>query len=86
MHDDDLLGDVVLSMPTTRKQAADSACAASRRVRLGLPADAPWTVRREATFLLIHGILHLLGHDHGAPDEERDMIEQERQLIRLFAS
>lgn len=84
MHDDQLLGDVVLCMPIVARQAADPMCAASRRARLALPDDAPWHIRREATFLLIHGVLHLLGHDHGAPDEERRMIDEERRLLALF--
>ena len=84
MHDDDLLGDVVLCMPMVSRQAADPACVASRRERMALAADARWPPLREATFLMIHGILHLLGHDHGAPDEEAAMIGEERRLLGLF--
>ena len=43
-----MLGDVVISIDTARKQAADY--------------DAP--LQRELERLLIHGILHVLGHDH----------------------
>ena len=81
MHDPDLLGDVVLAMPTVVRQGTDPACAESRRKRLSLPASAPWSVRREATFLLIHGVLHLLGHDHGDAEEEATMIAEERRVL-----
>lgn len=47
----DLLGDVVISLDTARRQA---------------PAHGR-TIAGEVTFLLAHGLLHLLGHDH--PDD-----------------
>ena len=86
MHDDDLLGDVVLAMPTVIRQGADPACAQSRRERLSLPSSSPWSIRREATFLLIHGVLHLLGHDHDGADEEAAMIAEERRVLTLIRS
>lgn len=52
-----LLGDVILSIETARRQAA----ANSR------PLAA------ELTMLLAHGLLHLLGYDHQTDDEEREM-------------
>jgi ssRNA-specific RNase YbeY (16S rRNA maturation enzyme) len=30
--------------------------------------------------LLIHGLLHVLGHDHERPDERDAMIAEERRL------
>jgi probable rRNA maturation factor len=54
---EDLLGDVVISLETARRQA---------EVR-GHPL---WT---EVTILLAHGLLHLLGHDHQTDEEERRM-------------
>lgn len=59
-----LLGDVVISVDTAVRQAADY--------------DAP--LRRELERLLIHGILHLLGHDHAAAAERRRMEKEERRL------
>jgi probable rRNA maturation factor len=59
-----LLGDVVISVETARRQAADY--------------DAP--LQRELYRLLIHGLLHLLGHDHVRGDERRTMEREERRL------
>lgn len=86
MGDEDLLGDVVLSMDAVLGQAADPAHGDARRARLGLPAGAPWGGREEATLLLAHGILHLLGWDHAEPGDEAAMIAEERRLFGLFPS
>ncbi len=59
-----LLGDVVISVETARRQAADY--------------DA--TLQEELYRLLIHGLLHVLGHDHMRPDERRVMQGEERRL------
>src|SRR5690348_16026127 len=59
-----LLGDVVLSIETARRQARRR-----RRPLLG-----------ELTMLLAHGLLHLLGHDHQTSAEEREMIARTREL------
>lgn len=59
-----LLGDVVIALPTARRQAA----------AYGAP------VARELERLLIHGILHLCGHDHLEPVERRVMEREERRL------
>ena len=56
-HPAPLLGDVVISIPTASRQAREQ--------------QKP--IVAEVTFLLAHGLLHLLGHDHQAPDEERRM-------------
>ena len=59
-----MLGDVVISVDTARRQAADY--------------DAP--LQRELERLLIHGILHVLGHDHMEPAERATMEAEERRL------
>ncbi len=64
MDEGPLLGDVVISVET-----------AEDRLR---PGD--WSLDDELLFLLIHGLLHLLGHDHEQPGERALMEEAEQQL------
>ena len=59
-----LLGDVVISVETARRQAA------------GYGA----TLQDEIYRLLIHGLLHVLGHDHQRAGERRIMQREERRL------
>jgi probable rRNA maturation factor len=62
-----LLGDVVISVDTARRQAQERA--------------APLAC--ELDRLLIHGVLHLLGYDHErSPAEARRMQRRERALAR----
>ena len=60
-----LLGDVALSLDTARTRA--------RRGRIA--------VQQELRRYLVHGILHLLGHDHRQPEEARVMAALERRLL-----
>jgi probable rRNA maturation factor len=53
----ELLGDIVISVETARRQAREHAR----------------SVSAEVTFLLAHGLLHLLGYDHRTDEEERVM-------------
>jgi len=39
-----------------------------------------------ATRLLIHGVLHLLGHDHAQAGETRQMRAEERRVWRAVRS
>src|SRR5579863_1353469 len=59
-----LLGDIIISIDTARRQAADY--------------DAP--LQRELYRLLIHGLLHVLGHDHEEAAERATMEAEERRL------
>jgi rRNA maturation RNase YbeY len=66
-----LLGDVVISVDTARRQAAE------RGARLA----------EEAERLLVHGLLHLLGYDHErSAAEAARMRRRERALARRLAS
>ena len=42
------------------------------------------SVESELSLLVVHGILHLLGYDHGEPDEAERMQSQERALLNEF--
>jgi probable rRNA maturation factor len=59
------LGDVIVSLETAERQAA----------------EAGHDLEAEVAHLLAHGILHLLGYDHAEPDEEREMRERERAVL-----
>jgi probable rRNA maturation factor len=67
---DQLLGDVVISLDTAERQAR------SRRRAL---ID-------EVSFLLAHGILHLVGYDHQDDAEEARMNAMTKRLLRATRS
>lgn len=62
------LGDILISIPRAAQQAQAA----------GHPLEA------EVQLLVVHGVLHLLGHDHaGAEDKARMWNEQAKVLERL---
>jgi probable rRNA maturation factor len=61
-----ILGDVVISLDTAFRQARSR----------GRP------LLEEVRFLLAHGLLHLIGYDHGEPAEKREMVAMTRRLVR----
>ena len=65
-----LLGDVVISA----QRAADDA------------ADAEIPFEHELVFLLLHGILHLLGYDHerGTEEQAQQMEAREQEIFSLL--
>jgi len=63
-----LLGDVVISVDTARRQAADY--------------DA--TLQAEINRLLVHGVLHVIGHDHARADERKRMRAEERRIAAVI--
>jgi probable rRNA maturation factor len=63
-----LLGEVVISLETTRRQAQEF--------------DWPW--QELFDFFLIHGILHLIGYDHDSPEAEEDMTSKTWELMKLL--
>jgi probable rRNA maturation factor len=63
------LGDVVISVDTARRQAAEY--------------DA--SLQDELYRLLIHGILHVKGFDHIAAAERRVMEREERRLAAAIS-
>jgi len=43
--------------------------------------SAPPLLDREIAVLLVHGVLHLAGYDHGEPDEEKAMKARARAIL-----
>ena len=59
------LGDIFISVPHMRKQAAEYG----------------HTDLREACYLLIHGICHLMGYDHIKPEDKEKMRKMEEKIL-----
>jgi probable rRNA maturation factor len=70
------LGDVVLNLDAVRRQARDRGGWA--RAHAGRAGRA-WSALAEATLLLVHGVLHVEGHDHRRAAEARRMRAEERR-------
>lgn len=64
------VGDIVICLPVLRREA--------RR----LDVDAVSHMR----LLLVHGLLHLLGHDHDIPSHKARMQRRERELLEAIQS
>jgi len=66
----DLLGDVVISAETAARDAA----------------EAGEAFESELYFLLLHGVLHLLGYDHerSTPADAKKMEAREREVFALI--
>ncbi|MHA3704432.1 rRNA maturation RNase YbeY [Jatrophihabitans sp. YIM 134969] len=67
---DSMLGDVVLCPVVAGQQAV----------------EAGHSTASELTLLTTHGILHLLGYDHGDPTEEREMFDLQASLVNAWVS
>ena len=59
------VGEVVVSLPQAARQARDR----------GAPAE------HELALLVVHGVLHLWGYEHGAPEEAEAMQAMERAVL-----
>ena len=59
------LGDLALSYDTCAREAS----------------DAGLSLRDHATHLVVHGVLHLLGHDHETDEEADDMERMETKIL-----
>ncbi len=64
------LGDIVIALPFTRRQAA----ALNR------------TLIEELRLLAVHGVLHLLGYDHAEPEEEAIMWAKQDAILAGLAN
>jgi probable rRNA maturation factor len=65
-----LLGDVVVSVDTLRRQAEAGG----------------WTEEEELVRLVLHGVLHLVGFDHEDEDDARTMRAEEARIVAVLAS
>jgi probable rRNA maturation factor len=65
-----LLGDVVLCPSVAETQGR----------------QAGHSTEDELHLLCTHGVLHLLGYDHGEPQEEREMFSLQTQLLESWAA
>ncbi|HEY32651.1 MAG TPA: rRNA maturation RNase YbeY [Dehalococcoidia bacterium] len=62
------LGEVIISFPQAFIQAEEHM----------------HPVRKEVALLIIHGVLHLLGYDHDAPEREQQMRTREAEILELI--
>jgi probable rRNA maturation factor len=65
-----LLGDIVLCPEVTARQAGEHRRATGE----------------EAEYLLVHGLLHLLGYDHAEPEEQAEMFGLTDKIISAWAT
>ena len=66
--DEWLLGDIVISLETARRQAREFG----------------HSLERELGFLIIHGCLHLLGFDHETAEEREKMRQKEEGILTIL--
>lgn len=65
-HDEGpILGDIIISVPTALRQAAEYG----------------HSTEREIAFLLAHGYLHLVGYDHQTSEEEIQMFALQEEVL-----
>lgn len=60
-----LLGDIYISIPKMKEQAKEYG----------------HSEQRELSFLIIHGLLHLLGYDHETYEEEEVMFKEQELIL-----
>ena len=80
----------MISIQTAQRQAKDE-CSVTRLgqadspappSKVGPPLDAErWTLTDELLFLLVHGVLHLIGYDHEDAADLGVMEEREREVF-----
>ena len=77
------LGDIIISVQTAQKQAENGCLPRLASV----VADRSWGIQEEISFLMLHGLLHLLGYDHEDSDEEAEEMEGlELKLLPIMMS
>ncbi|MTI49412.1 rRNA maturation RNase YbeY [Sporosalibacterium faouarense] len=61
-----LLGDIVISLETAKRQAE----------------EYEHSLKREVFYLAVHSMFHLLGYDHMVEEEKKIMREKEKQVMK----
>ncbi len=64
-EDELILGDIVISLETAARQAV----------------EYNHSFQRELAFLTVHGVMHLLGYDHGTEEETAVMRSREEAVL-----
>ena len=67
------LGEVIISYPQTQRQSRAQA------QNLGMTEEE--ALKRELALLLVHGVLHLVGHDHIESGQAADMQAKEQAAL-----
>lgn len=65
---ENLLGDIIISLDTAARQAEEYG----------------HSLEREMAYLVIHGMLHLLGYDHEKDEDKAEMREEEEYVLGLL--
>lgn len=68
VYEEELLGDVVISLERAKSQALEYG----------------HSFQREVGFLVVHGILHLLGYDHESEEEKVVMRQKEEEILKTI--
>ncbi|MCX7765320.1 MAG: rRNA maturation RNase YbeY [Candidatus Sumerlaeia bacterium] len=63
-----ILGDIIISIPTAKRQAEEQ----------------HHSLEKELAILLIHGYLHLLGYDDEKPSQRKMMRKREQELLQIL--
>ena len=66
--EDDMLGDIVISVERAREQAGDYG----------------HSFEREIVYLAVHGTLHLLGYDHEEESDKQEMRSKEEEVMAIL--
>ncbi|MGM0369687.1 MAG: rRNA maturation RNase YbeY [Bacillota bacterium] len=64
-EDEELLGDIIISIPRAQDQAE----------------EYNHSLAREIGFLIVHGMLHLNGYDHHNPTQKKVMRQLEEEIL-----
>jgi probable rRNA maturation factor len=68
IQEEQMLGDIVISLERAKEQAEEYG----------------HSFEREVAFLLVHGVLHLLGMDHENEAEEKQMRQKQDHILSLL--